>query len=86
MVDDASGVTPTSRPWLEQLAEKAVILAAADPKVLKRRSPCPFLLFAAWGIAMRYVARAQGDLDLYVIGGISIAVMLVFSPFSAFST
>lgn len=38
VVNDASGVTPTSRPWLEQLAEKAVILAAADPKVL---NPCP---------------------------------------------
>ena len=39
------------------------------------------LVFAAVGIAMRYIARAQGDLDLYVIGGISIGVFIVIGPF-----
>lgn len=171
LVDDASGITPTSRPWLEQVSEVAVMVAAVDPKALKNHKRfwrrfdevkleplnradstalatklierynvtaddpevykrrlielsggSPFelerlvkyhsadavvrtrdmghasqnfverdekgvaiapvlLLFAAWGIALRYIARAQGDLDLYVIGGISIAVMIVFSPF-----
>ena len=41
----------------------------------------PLLLVAgAAGIAMRYIARAQGDLDLYVLGGISIALFIVLGP------
>jgi energy-coupling factor transporter ATP-binding protein EcfA2 len=41
----------------------------------------PLLLVAgAIGIALRYIARAQGDLDLYVLGGISIAVFIVLGP------
>ncbi|MCA9839294.1 MAG: AAA family ATPase [Trueperaceae bacterium] len=38
------------------------------------------LVFSAAGIALRYIARAQGDLDLYVIGGISIAFFIVAGP------
>lgn len=38
------------------------------------------LVIGAAGIALRYIARAQGDLDLYVLGGISIAVFVVLGP------
>lgn len=172
MIDDASGVTPTNRPWLEQLTEHATVITSVDPKYLSKNGTkrfwkrfdevqlerltkpeanelfsrlieryrvnadepevykrkvinlaqgSPFemerlvkyhasetivktaelseysqnfverdekgialapilLVFAALGIAFRYIARAQGDLDLYVIGGISIAVFLVIGP------
>ena len=172
MIDDASGVTPTNRPWLEQLTEHATVITSVDPKYLSKNGTkrfwkrfdevqlerltkpeanelfsrlieryrvnadepevykrkvinlaqgSPFemerlvkyhasetivktaelseysqnfverdekgialapilLVFAALGIAFRYIARAQGDLDLYVIGGISIAVFLVVGP------
>lgn len=41
------------------------------------------LLFvvAAFAIASRYIARAQGDMDMYVISGILVAVMIVAGPF-----
>ena len=39
------------------------------------------LVFAAMGVALRYVARAQGDLDLYVLSGIGIAAFLLAGPF-----
>lgn len=39
------------------------------------------LIVGAFVIAGRYIARAQGDLDLYVLSGIGIGVMLVFGPF-----
>ena len=172
IIDDASGVTPTNRPWLEQLAEYATVITSVDPQALNKAGTkrfwkrfdeiqlerlnkaeteelfnnlierynvnaddpeiykrkiislaqgSPFelqrlvkhhasetivrtaelgaysqnfvdrdekgiviapvlLLFAALGIALRYIARAQGDLDLYVFGGISIAVFLVLGP------
>ncbi len=172
VIDDASGVTPTNRPWLEQLTEHATVITSVDPKYLNKNGTkrfwkrfdevqlerltkpegeelfsrlmeryrvnadepevykrkvlnlaqgSPFemqrlvkyhasetivrtaelgaysqnfvdrdekgiviapvlLLFAALGIAFRYIARAQGDLDLYVFGGISIAVFLVLGP------
>ena len=172
IIDDASGVTPTNRPWLEQLTEYATVITSVDPKSLTKAGTKRFwkrfdevqlerlnkseteqlfdklierydvnsddpeiykrkiialaqgspyelqrlvkhhasetivrtaelgaysqnfvdrdekgiviapvlLLFAALGIAFRYIARAQGDLDLYVFGGISIAVFLVLGP------
>ena len=173
VIDDASGVTPTSRPWLERLTEACTVIAAVspeylrksgtkrfwkrfeevkleplskqeaselldqlmqryrvnvdEPEVYRRRvlalaqgvpfelerlvkyhsaetlvkakdvlshgqgfverdekgvSLAPLLLVVgAMAIAGRYIARAQGDLDLYVLAGIGIAVMVVFGPF-----
>lgn len=173
VIDDVEGVTPTSRPWLEKLVDNCTVIAATDPKALKRSGSKRFwkrfdelvleqlshkeseqlletlinryrvnadepeiytrrvlalaqgnpfelerlvkyhssetlvktkdlggysqsfverdekgialaplmLVFAALGIASRYIARAQGDLDLYVIGGISIGVFIVIGPF-----
>ena len=173
IIDDAAGITPTSRPHLENLVEACTVVASVPPAALKKNGTkrfwkrfdevrlerlskseakellelkverynvtadepevyrrkvlelaqgSPFelerlvkyhssqsivrtrdlggysqsfverdekgvalapllLVFAAVGIAMRYVARAQGDLDLYVIGGISIAFFIVVGPF-----
>jgi hypothetical protein len=172
VIDDASGVTPTSRPWLEHLTEACTVIAAVspeylrkggtkrfwkrfeevrleplskreasellerlmqryrvnadEPEVYRRRvlelaqgvpfelerlvkyhsaealvktkdilshgqafverdekgvSLAPLLLVAgAMAIAGRYIARAQGDLDLYVLAGIGIGLMVVFGP------
>jgi len=173
IIDDASGITPSNRPWLELIVQTLTVIAAVDlsalskrgskrfwkrfdevkldrlnkeessqilellinkysiktddPMVYKRKvldlaqgSPfelsrlvkyhsaesivktndlksysqsfverdikgvaiAPILLIAgALVIAGRYIARAQGDLDLYVLSGIGIGVMLVFGPF-----
>ena len=172
MIDDASGITPTSRPHLEQLVENCTVVAAIHPKALdkngskrfwkrfdemrlerlskaeaeqlfevkakrykvtadepevyKRKvlglaqgSPfelerlikyhlsqslvktkelgnfshsfverdekgvaiAPILLVGlAFMIAARYIARAQGNLDLYVISGIAVAMLFVVGP------
>lgn len=172
VIDDAGGVTPTSRPWLEHLTEACAVIAAVspeylrkggtkrfwkrfdevrleplsrqeaselldqlmqryrvnadEPEVYRRRvlelaqgipfelerlvkyhsadalvrtkdllshgqtfverdergvSLAPLLLVVgAMTIAARYIARAQGDLDLYVLAGIGIGVMIVFGP------
>jgi hypothetical protein len=171
VVDDASGITPTSSPWLERLTEVCTVVAAVDPKALSKHKRYwkrfdevqlgtlpkketaqladaliakygitadepevyrrrvielsdgnPFelnrlvkyhasetivktkelggfsqafverdekgvalapilLVVGAAGIALRYIARAQGNLDLYVIGGIAVALMIVLGPF-----
>lgn len=36
LIDDAGGITASSRPWLEQLCEAGTVLAAVDPIALKR--------------------------------------------------
>ena len=42
----------------------------------------PFLLIGAALLAAgRYVARAQGDMDMYVISGFVIVFLVVFGPF-----
>ena len=172
LIDDAHGVTPSNRPWLERLTEVATVLAAADPSALakagtkrlwkrfdevrlealslrqagelldklitlyrvvadepeiyrrrvlelaqgnpfeltrlvkhhsaeavvkasdlrhysqefvdrdvKQVALAPFVLAggAVW-IAARYIARAQGNLDLYALSGIGIALFLVMTP------
>lgn len=172
VVDDAQGVTPSNRPWLERLTEVATVVAGVDPaalgkpgskrfwkrfdevrlealsvgeagelldllvkryrvtadepeiyrrRVLEIAQGNPFelerlvkhhsaevlvksrelghlgegfverdvkqvalapLLTAggALAIAGRYIARAQGDLDMYVLSGIGIAVFIVVMP------
>lgn len=172
VLDDASGITPTSRPWLEQFVEATIMIAtvvpealrkagtkrfwkrfdeirlerlskaesaemlehlmtrfrvvADEPEVYRRRvlelgqgspfelqrlvkyhssqslvktrdligssqnfverdekgvSLAPLLLIGgAFVIAGRYIARAQGDMDLYVIAGVGMALMIVFGP------
>lgn len=172
VIDDASGITPTTRPWLELLAEVATVVAAVTPDALTRKgskrfwkrfdevrllpmtkgeagelltalveryrvtadepeiyrrrvldlaqgSPfelerlvkyhstqtlvrtrdllshgqqfverdergvviAPVLLIAgAFTIAARYIARAQGDVDLYILAAIGLGLMVVFAP------
>ena len=36
-IDDASGITPTSRPWLIKLVEHAAVVAAVDPSALSKK-------------------------------------------------
>ncbi|MEM6429109.1 MAG: hypothetical protein AAF708_07700 [Deinococcota bacterium] len=36
-IDDASGVTPTSRPWLIKLVESAAVIAAVDASALSKK-------------------------------------------------
>lgn len=36
-IDDASGVTPTNRPWIVKLLEHLVFIAAIDPSVLSKK-------------------------------------------------
>ena len=172
VIDDASGVTQSSRPWLEQMLEVTTVLAATDPSALKKTGSkrfwkrfdevsldrlskeesaellehlmshysinadepevykrrvldlaqgSPFelqrlvkyhssesivrtrdlgsysqqfverdvkqvaiapilLILAAFMVAGRYIARAQDNQDLYVVSGILMAFMIVFSP------
>jgi energy-coupling factor transporter ATP-binding protein EcfA2 len=170
VIDDASGVSAGSRPWLEALTEVTTVIAATDPAALNKHgskrfwkrfdevqlsrlskseseemldhlmaryevrtdepdiyrrrvlelaqgspfelhrlvkyhssealvrarelsgqqfveqdvqgvSLAPLLLVAgAFVIAARYLARATGDMDLYVISGIGIAMLVVFGP------
>ncbi len=172
VIDDATGVTPTTRPWLELLTEVATVVAAITPDALTRKgskrfwkrfdevrllpmgkqeagellesliarynviadepeiyrrrvldlaqgSPfelerlvkyhstqalvktrdllsygqqfverdergvviAPVLLIAgAFTIAARYIARAQGDVDLYILAAIGLGLMVVFAP------
>lgn len=171
-IDDAHGVTPSNRPWLERLTEVATVVATVDPKALtkpgskrfwkrfdevrlealsageagelldllvkryrvtadepeiyrrrvleiaqgnpfelerlvkhhsaevlvksrdlghlgedfverdvKQVALAPLLAVGgALAIAGRYIARAQGDLDMYVLSGIGIAVFIVIMP------
>ena len=37
LIDDASGVTQSSRPWLEQMLEVVTVLAATDPAPSRKR-------------------------------------------------
>ena len=39
------------------------------------------LMMSAFVIAGRYIARVQGDMDIYVLSAIGLGVMIVFSPF-----
>jgi len=41
------------------------------------------MLLVLGGVAMitKYVGLARGEMDLYLVGGIGIAVMVVFGPF-----
>lgn len=172
VIDDAQGVTPSNRPWLERLTEVATVVAAVDPAALykagskrfwkrfdevrlealgagdasrllerlierygvtadepeiyrrrvleiaqgnpfelerlvkhhsaekivrsrelghlgqgfverdvKQLALAPLLTVGgALAIAGRYVARAQGDLDMYVLSGIGIAAFVVVRP------
>ena len=172
VIDDASGITQSSRPWLEQLLETVTVLAATDPAALKKAGSkrfwkrfdevnltrlskdesaellghlierytinadepevykrrvlelaqgSPFelqrlvkyhssealvktrdlgsysqqfverdvkqvaiapllLVFSAFVVAGRYIARAQDNQDMYVVSGILMAFMIVFSP------
>ena len=36
VIDDVSGVAPSSRPWLEGLLETVTVLAGTDPSALKK--------------------------------------------------
>jgi len=170
VIDDASGIAPTSRPWLEHLTEVCTVIAATDPAALSKHgckrfwkrfdevqlgrfskseaeamlnglmdryrviadepeiyrqrvlelaqgspfelhrlvkyhssealvrardisgqqfveqdvkgvSLAPILLVAgAFVIAARYLARVQGDSDLYVLSGIGIGLLIIFGP------
>jgi len=171
-IDDAQGISPSNRPWLERLTEVATVIGAVDPSALKKTGTKRFwkrfdevrlgplsasesaelleklveryrvradepeiyrrrvlelaqgnpfelerlvkhhsadalvkarelghygegfverdvkqvalapVLIAASGltIAARYVARAQGNLDLYVLSGVGIAVSMLLLP------
>ena len=39
------------------------------------------LIFSAFVVAGRYIARVQGDTDIYVLSAIGLGVMVIFSPF-----
>jgi len=172
-IDDAGGVTPTSRPWLIRFVEVSTVIAAIDPVALKkagtkrfwklfdeirleplnklesakfldkliarylittddleiyRRSVLdmaqgsPFemhrlvkyhssealvksrevisgtnvfverdirqlalapiiLIMGSFVVAGRYIARVQGDMDVYVLSAIGLGMLIVFSPF-----
>ena len=172
VIDDASGVTQSSRPWLEQMLDTVTVLAATDPSALKKAGTKRFwkrfdevsigrlskdesaellehlmaryrinadepeiykrrvlelgqgsafelerlvkyhssetlvrtrdlgsysqqfverdvrqiaiapllLILGVFMVAGRYIARAQDNQDLYVISGILMAFMIVFSP------
>lgn len=48
---------------------------------VKGVSLAPILLVAgAFVIAARYLARVQGDSDLYVLSGIGIGLLIIFGP------
>lgn len=172
VIDDAQGVTPSNRPWLERLTEVATVIATVDPGALRKAGSkrfwkrfdevrldalsaseagelldklvarfrvvvdepeiyrrrvleiaqgnpfelerlvkyhsaetlvktrdlrhlgqgfverdvkqialAPLLTIGgAVAIAGRYIARAQGDLDMYVLSGIGIAMFIVVLP------
>lgn len=172
VIDDAGGITPTTRPWLELLTEVSTVVAAITPDALTRKgsrrfwkrfdevrlppmskheaqellealitrygviadepeiyrrkvldlaqgSPfelerlvkyhstqtlvrtsellsygqqfverdergvviAPVLLIGgAFAIAARYIARAQGDVDMYILAAIGMSVMILFAP------
>ncbi|MDQ3457996.1 MAG: ATP-binding protein [Deinococcota bacterium] len=170
VIDDASGINNSSRPWLEALCEACILIAATDPAALQKHgmkrfwkrfdevqlgrlskaqaeelleslidryritadepevyrrrvldlaqgspfelarlvkyhssealvrardisgqqfveqdiqgvSIAPLLLvLGAFVVAARYIARAQGDMDLYVISGIGIGFLVIFGP------
>lgn len=37
VIDDATGITPSSRPWLVKMVEQCVIIAAIDPDALSKK-------------------------------------------------
>jgi hypothetical protein len=172
LIDDVSGLTPTSRPYLEQLTEATTVVATVSPQALKKGGTKRFwkrfdelalerlskqeseellgkllnryrvvsdepeiykrrvlelsqgnpfeldrlvkyhsaeaivksrelgsysqqfverdvkqialapllLIVGAFTIAARYIARAQGNLDLYVLSGIGVGLTIVFFP------
>ena len=172
-IDDASGISPSSRPWLIRFTEACTLIAAIDPKALHKPSTkrfwklfdevklnplsrteskelleqlikryqvttddpevyqravldlaqgnpfelnrlvkyhsseslvksreiqsqshnfverdvkqlaiAPlFLVALVFSVAGRYIARVQGDLDIYVLSAIGLGILLVFAPF-----
>ena len=171
-IDDASGITPTNRPWMVKFVEACTVVAAVDPTALKKGNtkrfwklfdevrleslsksesaellellmtrysittdedeiykrsvldlaqgspfelnrlvkyhssadlvksreitsgshvfverdvkqvalaPIVFIL-GAFTIAGRYIARVQGDMDVYVLSAIGLAFMIIFAP------
>jgi hypothetical protein len=40
-----------------------------------------FLVALVFSVAGRYIARVQGDLDIYVLSAIGLGILLVFAPF-----
>lgn len=171
-IDDASGITPTNRPWMVKFVEACTVVAAVDPTALKKGNTkrfwklfdevrleslsksesaelleqlmkrynittdedeiykrsvldlaqgSPFELnrlvkyhssadlvksreitsgshvfverdvkqialapivfvMGAFAIAGRYIARVQGDMDVYVLSAIGLAFMIIFAP------
>jgi len=39
------------------------------------------LIMGSFVVAGRYIARVQGDMDVYVLSAIGLGMLIVFSPF-----